>query len=1357
MAVFCALTTITGSASATPVAGTPPKNAVGAKGKTPESKVRSPGLPPHIVAIDASMNNADLIGPSICAVGCFAANYSFSTIPYFSLDQPRNVTLVYNGDQAIRRPTIFADVNGDDGTGVGINTFTLSATVNGSAVTFLNGSTQVVYSGNLGWIRLAAQFDASSLATNVYGMVVTVKVGYADGVNITKTASTNLMVLNESGAPVAKGWTVAGIQHIYAAAAGGYLITNGDASGIWFRGNLKGADYSRVTFDGVSGTYTRTYPDLSRAVFNSVGQQTSFIEPNGRTYSYAYDGSGRISQIIDPYRRQPNGSLTYIALSYGTYGLASIQEPAANGTPSAGRTTSFLVDASRCMQYAQDPDGVQTTFTCDASGRLATVTDRRGGVTTFGYNASSWELSQITLPQIPVDAGGGSTTLTNPVIHLSGWHGTYATFLSAAKSTLQDAAGRLTSFIIDRFGHATDVTDPSGLHTTTTYYGILPTRITHPNGWTDSVTYDTLGRVTRNHFAGSSPTMYHYNASGLLDIVSGTGGRGDTLTYDANRRVLREGFAGSPRQVIHYTYDPATLRLATTKDTSGHTTTLTYDSRLGNTYTTTVPGSRVTTRVVDAYGRDSAVTAPLLNTRVTLYDSLNRAVSVYDGVGTTILAYHQLQDELYDPNGNHYSTTYNALGWPIQDCDALAHCSSSRYDPSGLLMSTTNRRGQLVSVTRDNLGRVLTRTGTNLLTNSYGYSSNGRVMAAWNSVERDSVFMDPGSEFTRATDSVVTWIDGRRYRVFHSARNTEAGTDSTSIASNTAVAFKTRKATYDAAGYLISIGDGLYTSTITPTGEGVGQAITYGGGGSQTTTPTALHETQQVSLSPSAPGNTFGRDYHFDLSGRIDQRHSVGDNLNAYFFGYDGLGRLQSYDLRSSCSVSAPDSTSGIGHSCPTLTSHEGYTYDAAGNRTDHSAVINSGNRYQSFNGVTIGYDFDGNQTQKYDPSTANRDFYWSAESQLDSVVQNNWDRVRYDYNAFGQPVRKLRRSGAGAWAVDSYFLWDGEQLLAEFDPSGNRRSDYIYYPGGIDVPFAHSVGATGVIGVRYQQQDALGNVIGTMDNGTVSQTASYDAWGKLSLGGNSDNRLFWKGLMWEGDIVGLYYMRNRWYDPDVGRFLNEDPAGFAGGMNLYAFAGDDPISGNDPSGLSAAVDCIWIPGQIIAIYSKEGVSYEAVGGHYDCGSSGGSGSAGGTEGVPPGGGGGGGGGSTPSGKSEPDPIDVPACVEAGSAAIASGLLDYTGYKEVMAARAVLGAGSGLLERAGSRLVRNGGFFSHQVIRDLMNGTKLGSEGFAGFASFWAGIQDRGLTATVPIEVLPLIGTGYLTVKAFKTCLGLER
>lgn len=47
----------------------------------------------------------------------------------------------------------------------------------------------------------------------------------------------------------------------------------------------------------------------------------------------------------------------------------------------------------------------------------------------------------------------------------------------------------------------------------------------------------------------------------------------------------------------------------------------------------------------------------------------------------------------------------------------------------------------------------------------------------------------------------------------------------------------------------------------------------------------------------------------------------------------------------------------------------------------------------------------------------------------------------------------------------------------------------------------------------------------------------------------------------------GLYYMRARWYDPEIGRFLSEDPIGVGGGLNLYAFGKNDPINKVDPSG----------------------------------------------------------------------------------------------------------------------------------------------------------------------------------------------
>jgi uncharacterized protein RhaS with RHS repeats len=51
---------------------------------------------------------------------------------------------------------------------------------------------------------------------------------------------------------------------------------------------------------------------------------------------------------------------------------------------------------------------------------------------------------------------------------------------------------------------------------------------------------------------------------------------------------------------------------------------------------------------------------------------------------------------------------------------------------------------------------------------------------------------------------------------------------------------------------------------------------------------------------------------------------------------------------------------------------------------------------------------------------------------------------------------------------------------------------------------------------------------------------------------------------------AGLYYVRARWYDADMGRFISEDPIGLAGGINNYALAANDPVNQGDPTGLWA-------------------------------------------------------------------------------------------------------------------------------------------------------------------------------------------
>jgi len=224
--------------------------------------------------------------------------------------------------------------------------------------------------------------------------------------------------------------------------------------------------------------------------------------------------------------------------------------------------------------------------------------------------------------------------------------------------------------------------------------------------------------------------------------------------------------------------------------------------------------------------------------------------------------------------------------------------------------------------------------------------------------------------------------------------------------------------------------------------------------------------------------------------------------------------------------------------------------------------------------------------SQKYgvNPTPHNQQLYWNPENRLDSLRYDGYYTVTYKYNALGQPVLKYRNG-----TLDRAWLWDGDALLAEFNSSNQRVAEYLY--NGIDHPYAAVTGATTASGIQYHEQDELGNVLGTHTGTSVTESISYDPWGMPTYSGTIDSRLMWKGLMWEGgpstgDVVGLYYVRGRWYDPQPGRFIQEDPIGVDGGVNVYLYAGDDPVNGSDPSGMDPD------PGDICKIFGFDYVSF---------------------------------------------------------------------------------------------------------------------------------------------------------------------
>ncbi|MEP6492499.1 MAG: RHS repeat-associated core domain-containing protein [bacterium] len=257
--------------------------------------------------------------------------------------------------------------------------------------------------------------------------------------------------------------------------------------------------------------------------------------------------------------------------------------------------------------------------------------------------------------------------------------------------------------------------------------------------------------------------------------------------------------------------------------------------------------------------------------------------------------------------------------------------------------------------------------------------------------------------------------------------------------------------------------------------------------------------------------------------------------------------------------------------------------------------------------------------------STVNDGIEWALETPhvrtVAAVALGYGSYEEYRYDALGRRIwkRTHRTPYCTATAKQDFpaectsavtvTVWDGSQVLYELRAAGGDELTSTALEQGIDVPsasqgligqfgtiaYVHGVGidrplemirngAPMVLHASWRGMvDVATNVAGQVTTcGYAGAIAACDAvkWPGQESGLQFnrprpvDVRLPWFGDMVQGhtDASGLMYKRNRYYDPNTGRFAQEDPIGLAGGMNLYGFAAGDPVNFSDPFGLCPAV-----------------------------------------------------------------------------------------------------------------------------------------------------------------------------------------
>lgn len=709
------------------------------------------------------------------------------------------------------------------------------------------------------------------------------------------------------------------------------------------------------------------------------------------------------------------------------------------------------------------------------------------------------------------------------------------------------------------------------------------------NGTTQLQTfqYNAEGNVTQTTDAVGRQTTYTYAANGvdLVTVANTTNGGNqvlESLTYNSQHEPLTA--TGANGKTSHYQYN-AVGQLTRYTDPTGHATALSYDST-GHLQTVKGPVNGDTyTFTDDSIGRIIAATDPAGSTVRDTYDAADRLTSSTYPDGTSAYYTYHLLDlaSIEDRLGQTTQYAYDADRELIETTDALNQTVQKGYNAAGVLDSLTDQNNHTTSWVLDAESRPVTKNYPDGSSESVAYeNSNSLVAQITDAVGQTTTYgynpdntISAISYYANESTPGVSFSYDSNYRRLTSMSDGVGTTTYTYYPVSSLGANELETVTSPVAGS--STSDTVtYTydalnRTVGMDVDGQSQSIAYDAISRVTSESNPLDRftygysdsTRRVTSMTSNSGPALAMSYYGANGDELLEQMTAsygGTQLDQFGYSFNSDDNVTNFSVSSPTSETISYSydqdnrlTSGL---IGTGTPQYQYGYDSASNLTSITQNASTQNySYTAANAITAGtYDANGSPT-----ALGGNTYTWDGANRLVSFNGSSGTTSTFTYNGLGRLVRVVDTSNGNVVADHSY-LWCGAALcLAHNNAQSGSPVSTQYFPQGAvigSVPY-------------YYVRDGLGSLrelIGA--GGAIAAQYDYDPYGNQTvLSGTIGSDIGYAGYF-NHAASGLEFALARAYDPVHARWLNRDPLGELGGINLYAYVGDNPVTLEDPLGL---------------------------------------------------------------------------------------------------------------------------------------------------------------------------------------------